>query len=55
MSQEKHDQLLAEGRLNPDGSRKKLCPTCGQQYPEGSALAQPEAVAVATGDSNQEA
>lgn len=29
MSDTKREQLIAEGKLNPDGSRKQACPTCG--------------------------
>lgn len=28
MSDEKRQQLIAEGKLNSDGTRKLLCPTC---------------------------
>jgi hypothetical protein len=31
MSQEKRDQLIAEGKLNKDGSRIERCPTCGTE------------------------
>jgi len=29
MSDEKRQQLIDSGALNPDGSRKERCPTCG--------------------------
>lgn len=28
MSEEKRQQLIESGALNPDGSRKERCPTC---------------------------
>jgi len=51
VSQEKRDQLIAEGKLRPDGSRIERCPTClrefapGEHMPdtEGSAVAEAEA------------
>jgi hypothetical protein len=51
MSDEKREQLIAEGRLRGDGSRIERCPTCGQELPEGLelgqfAVAQPDAVAM---------
>lgn len=29
MSEAKRSQLIADGKLNADGSRKERCPTCG--------------------------
>lgn len=56
MSQEKKAQLVAAGKLRPDGTRIETCPVCGQELPEhltAAALAAgehavgvPDAVAV---------
>lgn len=52
MSDEKHQALIDAGQLNPDGTRKVVCPTCGSELPPdhplvvgpGDAVAEPEAV-----------
>jgi len=38
MSAEKREQLIAEGKLNPDGSRKVVCPTCGHEFAQGEEV-----------------
>lgn len=59
MSAEKHQQLVDEGKLNPDGSLPRICPAClrpfgpGEGLPEGESVtvtAAPVAVETATGD-----
>lgn len=43
MSDEKREQLIAEGRLNEDGSRKQRCPCCGTELtPEQYEAAFPQ-------------
>lgn len=58
MSDEKREQLIAEGKLRPDGSRIEKCPVCAQELPEHltaaalaeaeHAVATPETVAMST-------
>ena len=45
---EKHEQLIAEGKLWPDGSYKVVCPMCGRELPQGETL--PGDVAVASAE-----
>lgn len=62
MSDEKHEQLIAEGKLRPDGSRIEKCPVCAQELPEHltaaalaeaeHAVATPETVEVLTATPN---
>ena len=51
MSDEKRQQLIAEGKLREDGSRIERCPLCLREFapgeglpepPEGSAVAEAE-------------
>lgn len=34
MTAEKHDWLVAGGKVRADGSRIEQCPVCGQELPE---------------------
>lgn len=66
MSEAKRAELIADGKLNADGSRKRTCPTCGHELTEeeyvavlgsgpGDAVATPEPHEAGQVDPSQEA